>query len=92
MRLADIQYKKLVLVCVNEREDGRDCCTQKLSKDLHQKLKAAVKAFDSNIRVSQTGCLGNCLSGASIAIMPNNIYLGEVTEADIPQILEILKT
>lgn len=90
MRKADIQYKKLVLVCVNEREAEKGCCATKGSVDFYPKLKAAVKAFDPEIRVSRTGCLGNCLSGVTVAIMPDNIYLGEVEEGDIDEILKLL--
>lgn len=47
--------------------------------------------MDPTIRVSKTGCLGNCESGATIAIMPKNVYFGEVKEEDIPEIIEMLK-
>ena len=88
MRLADNQHKKLVLVCVNEREDGSNCCGQKGSLELYHKLKTAVKAAVSGVRVSRCLCLGNCESGMTVALMPENVYLGEVTEADIPAIVE----
>lgn len=91
MRLSDIQFSKLVLVCTNERTDGRACCAHKASPEFYHALKMAVAAMDPTIRVSKTGCLGNCSSGATIAIMPKNVYLGEVKETDIPEILEMLK-
>ena len=91
MRLSDKQFSKLVLVCTNERADGRECCAQKASPELHHALKMAVAAMDPTIRVSKTGCLGNCESGATVAIMPKNVYLGNVKESDIPEILEMLK-
>ncbi len=90
MKLADNQHEKLVLVCVNERTDGRECCRQKGSAELYEKLKTAVKAVYSNVRVSRTYCLDNCQSGITVALMPQNIYLGEVTEADIPEIIRLL--
>ncbi|PJA45884.1 ferredoxin [Candidatus Uhrbacteria bacterium CG_4_9_14_3_um_filter_50_9] len=89
MREAIKSYKKLVLVCTNERTDGRECCAQKGSIDLHQKIKEAIKAVDPEIRVSRTGCLGNCASGVSVVIMPDNLWLGEVTEADIAEIVRL---
>lgn len=91
MRLSDKQFSKLVLVCTNERMDGRACCAQKASPELYHALKVAVAGMDPSIRVSQTSCLGNCESGATVAIMPKNVYLGEVRESDIPAILEMLK-
>ena len=90
MRRANCQHEKLVLVCVNDREDGLSCCGQKSSLELYHKLKTAVKAVYQNVRVSRCLCLGNCQSGITVALMPQNIYLGEVQEADIPKILEMI--
>jgi (2Fe-2S) ferredoxin len=90
MREASLKYKKLVLVCTNERVTGKECCSQKGSIDLYQKIKEAIKAVDLEVRVSRTGCLGNCLSGASVVIMPDDIWLGEVTENDIDEIIRLV--
>ncbi len=87
MRLSDNQYKKLVLVCVNVREDGAECCGAKGSLDFYHKLKSAVKAAVPGVRVSRSMCLGNCESGITVALMPENVYLGEVSEVDIPEIV-----
>lgn len=89
MREPDITYQKLILICTNERENGRECCAQKNSVDLYNKIKSSVKAADPTIRVSRTGCLGNCLSGVSVVIMPDDIWLGEVTEGDVEKIVEL---
>ncbi len=91
MRLSDIQFKKLVLVCVNEREDGTESCGQKGSLELFHKIKDAIKAVRTDTRVSRTGCLGNCQSGITVAIMPKNIYLGEVREENIDEIVKMLE-
>lgn len=89
MRESDKRYRKLVLVCTNDRVNGRECCAQKGATDLHQKLKAAIKAIDPEVRVSRAGCLGTCLSGASVVIMPDDLWLGEVTEDDIDEIVRL---
>ncbi len=81
-----------MLVCVNDRADGSACCAHKLSPDFYRALKTRVKAEFSDVRVSQTGCLGNCASGASITIQPDNVWLGEVTEDDIDEIIEIVRS
>ncbi|MBI5370190.1 (2Fe-2S) ferredoxin domain-containing protein [Candidatus Uhrbacteria bacterium] len=91
MRPSNNQHEKLVLVCTNERTDGRECCVQKGSLELYEKLKTAIKAACQNVRVSKTGCLGNCESGITVAIMPRNIYLGEVTLQDIPEIVRLVR-
>jgi (2Fe-2S) ferredoxin len=90
MKLAMKQFSQLILVCVNEKDNGRDCCAKKLSLEFYQTLKTAVAEFDPTIRVAKTSCLGNCASGAVMAIMPKNVYLGDVTETDIPEIIKML--
>ena len=91
MIIAAKQFSQIVLVCTNERTDGRECCSQKTSPEFYHALKIAVAGLDPTIRVSKTGCLGNCETGATVAIMPKNIYLGKVSEKDIPEILELLR-
>lgn len=89
MRPADKPFRKLVLVCTNDRQDGRECCAQKGSVELHQKLKLAMAAVDHSVRVSKSGCLDNCSTGITVVIMPDNIWLARVQEQDIPQIVEL---
>lgn len=83
------RHRKLVLVCTNVREDGRECCGMKGSAELHKKLKEAMKAVDLTIRVSKTGCLDRCSEGATVVIQPDDIWLGGVTESDIPEIVKL---
>ncbi len=90
MRDAELTYRKLVLVCTNNRENGLNCCAQRGSVEFFDTLKAAVKAQFTDVRVVRTGCLGNCLTGTSVVVMPDNVWLGEVTEDDIPDLLERL--
>jgi len=83
-------YRKLVLVCMNERAENADCCMKRGAGDVYPKLKAAIKERYSDVRVSKTGCLGNCLTGTSVVVMPDDAWLGEVTEEDIEEILNML--
>ncbi len=83
-------FRKLVLVCTNERHDGRECCADKGSVELHQKLKFAVAAIDPRIRVSKSGCLDQCSTGTTVVIMPDNIWLGRVQEHDIPELVQLI--
>lgn len=83
--------RKLVLVCTNDRVDGRECCAQKGSVDLHRTLKEAVRSVFPDVRVSKSGCLDRCSSGATVAIMPDNVWLGAVGVEDIPGIVEMCR-
>ncbi len=89
MKPAGIHFKKLILVCTNERENGDECCAARASVALHAKVKAAIKVVDPSVRVSRTGCLGNCATGTTVVIMPDNIWLGDVQESDIPEIVRM---
>lgn len=62
------------------------------SKELHAKLKEEMKKVDLTVRVSKSGCLDRCSDGATVAIMPDNIWLGGVTEADIPEIVKMVQS
>lgn len=90
MHKADRPFRKLVLVCTNERADGRECCAQKGAVELHHKLKMAVSAVDPTIRVAKSGCLDNCSTGMTVVIQPDNIWLARVREQDIPEIMKML--
>lgn len=82
-------YQKLVLVCTNARDDGRECCAGKGSVELHARLKEALRAVSPGVRVVKTGCLNGCSAGATVVVMPENRWFGNVTEEDIPEIVRI---
>ncbi|MBI4599091.1 (2Fe-2S) ferredoxin domain-containing protein [Candidatus Uhrbacteria bacterium] len=88
MRPAEKPYRKLVLVCTNEREDGSNCCAQRGSLEVFQTLKARMKEMDPTVRVSRTDCLGNCATGTTVILMPDNVWLGEVAVEDVPVVID----
>lgn len=88
MRTPDHPFRKLVLVCTNQKEPGVNCCAMRGGEELFFAIKERVKQVDPSIRVSRTGCLGNCLSGSIVVVMPDDLWFGEVTMEDIPIILE----
>lgn len=83
------QFKKYIFVCENERPEG-DCCAAKGSVRLRELLKQAVKdkGISAQIRVSRSGCLDVCSEGASVLLMPDNIWFKHVEEKDVETILE----
>ncbi len=89
MQTLPIIHRKLLLVCTNERLDGRECCAMGNAVELHKKLKEAMKAVDLTVRVSKTGCLDRCKDGPTVVLMPDNKWFGGVTEVDIPEIVRI---
>jgi len=88
MRDIGKKYRRVVLVCTNQKENGKECCAMKGAADLHLKLKEEMKKVDLTVRVSRSGCLDRCTDGVTVAIMPDDVWLGNVTEADIPEIVK----
>ncbi|NQV90700.1 (2Fe-2S) ferredoxin domain-containing protein [Candidatus Uhrbacteria bacterium] len=86
----DEKFRKLVLVCTNNREDGRECCAQKNALEFHKKLKFTVAAVDPRIRVSKSGCLDKCSTGVTVVIMPDNLWFGRVMDQDIPELVKLI--
>lgn len=83
-------------VCTNRRPDGspRGSCAQKGSEALRDKLKSACNAagLARSVRVMSSSCIDECEHGIVAAVMPDGAVLGTLTEADIPALVEGLKT
>ncbi len=82
------KYRKTVFVCTNVKEGGKECCGMKGAEEVRLKLKEAMKEADLTVRVSKSGCLDRCAEGVIVAIQPDDVWLGGVTEADIPEIVK----
>lgn len=83
-------YKKLILVCVNERANGEESCGHKKSFRIAEKLKAYVNGngLKGVVRVSRTGCLGLCQLGPNVAVFPENRWYTAVTDEDVDAIIK----
>lgn len=91
MDIAASKFVRYVLVCENERANGEACCMPQGTR-IREALKELVKSrgLAAKIRVSRAGCLDLCAEGPSALIMPDNIRLSRVTEADVPKIFELI--
>ena len=84
------KFRKLVLVCTNSREDGK-CCADGGSESIRDALKVKIKALGLPVRVSKSCCLDMCQTGPTVVIMPDDIWLSEVSMADIDGIVALLQ-
>ena len=89
MRRLETGFEKLVLVCLNERSDGRDCCLHRGSDQVHAALKSWVKehGLARRVRVSKSGCLDQCSQGTTVLVLPEYDWYGEVTLEDLDRII-----
>lgn len=83
-------YRRTIFVCCNEREPGEAACANRGSKELQKKLKEAVeqKGLKGNIRVSRALCFGLCSVGPNVCVMPENVWVNGVSEADLPAFID----
>ncbi len=79
-----------VFVCLNTRpeDNPKGSCGQKGSQAIYDALRDRVKArgFRQRIIVSRTTCLKHCSRGVTVAVYPDNVWYGGVTEADLDEI------
>jgi NADH:ubiquinone oxidoreductase subunit E len=70
---------KVIFIC-----DGKKC--GKYSKEIRQACKEAIKecGLKHEVRVMRMGCSDNCKCAPVISIQPQNIWIGEVSENDVP--------
>ncbi len=75
-------------VCEHERP-GEKCCFPD-GPLLREKLKSQIKELklSHKIRVMRTGCFDLCSKGPNVILMPDKIWFQQVTEADLPAIIE----
>ena len=84
-----------VLVCTNTRPPGnpKGSCGEKGSEALADELKALVKSrgLAARVMVNKTSCLKHCSRGITVAVYPENVWYGGVTEADAEAIARSLE-
>ena len=88
MKALEARYQKLIIVCQNERDDGRTCCKARSEENLFFELKKAAAEKNPLMRVIKSSCLNACEDGTTVVVMPENKWFGQVRIADIPEILE----
>ncbi len=68
---------------------------QKLRDEVKSKLiqKLGIEAYKKNVRVNNSGCLGDCSEGIAACMMPQNKFWTELKSTDSDQLVDIvLKT
>jgi (2Fe-2S) ferredoxin len=84
--------ERYVWVCTNRRPDGhpKSSCAERGAEGLHSKLKNAVAeaGLHKRVRVMTSSCQDLCWVGATVAVMPDNVFLGHLTVEDVPALVE----
>ena len=86
-------YRKHILVCVNDRGEGKACCIKVKGVEIYQELKQFVRdqGLTSEVWVTRTGCLGFCNDkGTTIVVYPEGDWYTEVTLETIDEIKKLV--
>ncbi len=88
-----MKYEKHVFVCENKRDPKYDvlgCCGAKGGAEIATRLKKMTldAGLKGKVRVTRTGCLGECAKGVVIVIYPAETWLTNVTLNDVERIFQ----
>ena len=85
-----IPYEKCVLVCVNNHHGEKPSCGDHKGEEVFHKLRGIAKerGLHPRIRVTQAKCLGQCATGTTVMVYPENIWYSGVTPENCADIAE----
>ena len=85
-------YQRHIFFCLNQRENGEDCCANHHAKDGFDHCKARIKAAGlaapGGVRVNKAGCMDRCAGGPVAVVYPEAVWYTYVDKADIDEIVE----
>ncbi len=89
MNQTQTPYACHVFVCLNDRHGERKSCADGGSPAIRDYLKAQVeqRGWKGRVRVSQSGCLGQCAKGPNVMLYPQGVWFSAVTLQDADAIL-----
>jgi (2Fe-2S) ferredoxin len=84
--------QRYVFVCTKRRPDDhkKGSCAIHGSEELVRTLKQAAVAAKVDAKVTSSGCFDLCWVGASVAIMPDNVFLKRIELADVDRVVGAL--
>ena len=81
-----------VFVCINERspDHPKRCCKARGGAEVRDQLKAelASRGISKIVRANNAGCLDQCEHGVCVVVYPEQVWYGNVTVDDIPELVE----
>lgn len=86
--------EKFVFVCINQRdpEHPRPSCINSGSADVFNALREEQgRRLAAQVKIVAGGCLEACMVGPVMAVYPDNIFYGGVTQDDVPAIFDHLE-
>ena len=85
-------YQRHIFFCLNERQNGEDCCAQHHAQEAFEHCKLQIKAAGlsgaGKVRVNKAGCLDRCELGPVMVVYPEAVWYTYVDRSDIDEIIE----
>ena len=85
-------YKHHIFFCLNQRENGQDCCATQGAQGAFDHCKAQVKAAGlagaGGVRVNKAGCLDRCAGGPVAVVYPEGVWYTVMDKSDVNEIVE----
>ncbi len=85
-------FEHHVFFCLNKREDGAACCTDKGAEAAFDHMKSRVKKLSLNgqgkVRINRAGCFDRCGEGPLLVVYPQAVWYTFVDNDDIDEIIE----
>jgi (2Fe-2S) ferredoxin len=82
---------KYVFICLNQRPPGhpKGSCMDRGAADVFNAFREEQgDRLLTGVKVVASGCVEGCLAGPTVLVVPDNVWYGGVTEADVPLIVE----
>lgn len=89
--MSDSFYQYHVFVCTNSRKEYSACDdfdAQLMCEYMKQEVEKRNLHGEGQIRITQAGCLGRCLSGPVMVVYPQGIWYTYVDRDDVDEIIE----
>ena len=85
-------YKHHIFFCLNQRDNGQDCCATHGAQETFDHCKAQVKlaglAGVGGVRVNKAGCLDRCAGGPVAVVYPEGVWYTVMDKNDVNEIVE----
>lgn len=85
-------YERHIFFCLNERENGENCCARHQAQQGFDRCKSLVKqaglSGPGQVRVNRAGCLDRCSGGPVAVVYPEGSWYSYVDQDDIDEIVE----
>lgn len=85
-------FRHHIFFCLNQRDNGKNCCAQHGAQGAFEHCKTLVKhaglAGPGGVRVNKAGCLDRCEAGPVAVVYPEGVWYTYVDAADIEEIVE----